>query len=171
MNDRTVTKREVAKLIVPHLSEASTDEFYLKRVSELAAGSTKTGDAFVRSTAGAKSLLKDELAKMGRVQIGEADNGKTINVRAGKDVALTLLGNATTGYQWKVVSTNRTFGYPTEKYIPNNPSGIGAGGASQFVWKTSSGILGKHKVVLEYVRPFDPAHPEKTFSVTINVVK
>src|SRR4051794_40163582 len=56
-------------------------------------------------------------ARASKVNITEADNGKTFTAKVGQLVVLTLTQNASTGHQWKVVSTNRTFGYPTEKHI------------------------------------------------------
>ena len=108
------------------------------------------------------------------VVVTEAAKGKTIKVKEGQDLTLALPGNPTTGYQWKVISTDRTFGYPTEKFSPGGP-GVGSGGTSQFVWKTKNGplsMVGKHQVTLEYARPFGARTPDtKTFSFTVDVVK
>lgn len=105
----------------------------------------------------------DALAKKSDVvDVGYADNGKTIVVEQGKELRLTLSENATTGYHWGVVETDRSFGYPspregTPKSATNGP--VGAGGTRAFVWKTDSPFLTPdstiHQVKLEYRRDFE----------------
>lgn len=107
------------------------------------------------------------------VQISGSDDGKTIVVPEGSDVVLSLPSNATTGYEWIVVRTDRTFGYPThEEYLPSSSGGLGTGGTQRFTWKTSGvlSVVGRHAVGLEYKRSFEQAPPLKTFSFTVDVV-
>ncbi|MBI4818496.1 MAG: protease inhibitor I42 family protein [Deltaproteobacteria bacterium] len=107
------------------------------------------------------------------VRIGEDDNGKTIDVTKGENVVVKLPANATTGYKWQVSSTDKTLGHPvSNEYIGPGSSGpVGGGGVAQLIWKTDGFLntVGKHKVELEYVRPFDAAHPAKKFTFTLNV--
>jgi len=107
------------------------------------------------------------------VKVTQADADKTITVKKGQSVILTLPSNATTGYSWKVTATDRTFGYPTEKYVRPSSSAVGAGGSQKFTWKTSSPLpmLGKHKVTLEYRRPWETSGPAaQTFTFTVDIV-
>lgn len=104
----------------------------------------------------------DALAKKSDVvDVGEADNGKTVVVEQGKDIRLTLSETASTGYRWGVVSTDRSFGYPTPtEGTPIAATGpVGAKGKRQFVWKTDSPFLTPgdevHEVKLENRRNFD----------------
>ena len=45
----------------------------------------------------------------------EKDDGKTVTVTEGQNLVVKLQSNPTTGYKWKVVSTDRTFGYPADE--------------------------------------------------------
>lgn len=123
----------------------------------MACGGSSDADG---STAGADT--EDELRRTGVVDITHDQHGKTITVEKGTSVRVRLKSNASTGYQWKVTSTNRTFGYPTPKdgtYKAPSNGPVGSSGVQEFVWKTSSPILEPgatvHKVELEYRRPFD----------------
>ncbi len=86
------------------------------------------------------------------------------------DVVLRLDSNPSTGFAWKVVATNRTFGYGTESYHPSMSGPVGSGGYQQFVWDTASGLrqIGRHTVELEYKR--DGQSAEDTFGFTVEVV-
>lgn len=109
------------------------------------------------------------------VQIGSAHDGKTVTVRRGQDLVLSLPSNATTGYKWMVVSTDRTFGYPAKNEYrgPGSSGPVGAGGTQKMTWKTNGflNVTGAHKVTLEYRRPWEPEGPAaKTFRFTVKVV-
>jgi inhibitor of cysteine peptidase len=106
------------------------------------------------------------------VSLTDLDNGKTVVVSEGKSVNVTLESNATTGYEWSVTSTDRTFGYPTERYVSPSSNAAGAPGKQKFTWKTKSplSMTGKHHVVLSYARSFEKnVKPAKTFKLTIDV--
>lgn len=107
------------------------------------------------------------------VKVTQADAGKTITVKKGQSVILTLPSNATTGYKWKVTRTDRSFGYPTEKYVAPSSSAVGAGGSQKFTWKTDAPfpLIGKHEVTLEYRRPWETTGPAaETFTFTVDIV-
>lgn len=113
------------------------------------------------------------------LEIGESGNGKTFTVAKGKDIKVGLPSNATTGYKWKVVSTSRTFGYPTPKdgkyEGPGAGGPVGGGGKQSFVWKTTGPLLNPsgtaHAVKLEYRRSFesDEIPAAKTFTFKIKI--
>ena len=102
------------------------------------------------------------------VKVTEKDNGKTITVEQGKLVALYLASNPSTGYRWTVTATDKTFGYPDERFFKSS-SAVGSGGQSRFVWKTESplSMLGKHSVTLEYGRSWEKK-PLKTFTFVVD---
>src|SRR4051812_41200130 len=60
----------------------------------------------------------------------EADAGKVVQVVEGQDFVLELGANASTGYQWKVTKTNRSFAYPyaSTYETPTGVHPIGFGG-------------------------------------------
>ena len=103
------------------------------------------------------------------VSIGDSDDGKTFAVKKGQDVVVSLAGNATTGYQWSVLSTDKSFGYPEEKYVASNPNMIGGGGTSTFTWHTNTPFaVGHHTVKLQYKRSWETkANEPFTFSVDV----
>lgn len=112
-----------------------------------------------------------EVAAASALQLDDGDNNGSFDVAAGSDVVLKLSANATTGYKWKVTSTDRSFGYPTEDYVVSGPA-TGSGGTSIFTWKTTGPfpLTGAHSVTLEYRRPWETTGPAaKTFKFTVNV--
>jgi predicted secreted protein len=102
--------------------------------------------------------------------ITEKGNGKTFNVTEGDDVVLTLPANLTTGYDWVVTSTDRSFGYPTKSFKVDS-SAIGSGGMRTFTWKTRApfSLVGSHRVELAYKRSWESGSA-KTFAFTVKVL-
>ena len=103
------------------------------------------------------------------VEIDDRHNGQTFDVVAGQDIVLRLPANPSTGYTWKVVSTNRTFGYPVSTSFAPASDAIGAGGVTTMTWVSKSvlSLVGTHQVNLEYRR--DTGEPERTFSFTVSI--
>lgn len=107
------------------------------------------------------------------VRLTEANDGATISLAAGKDVVVELQSNASTGYSWDVVATDRTFGYPaSEDFIAPESDAIGAPGRQRFVWRTGGGLpmTGTHQVRMEYRRAWAPNEPAaQSFSFTVKI--
>ncbi len=102
------------------------------------------------------------------VSFNESINGKTVKVKAGADFVLRLASNPTTGYSWKVVSTDRSFGYPKQTFEGRGGGRVGSGGTAVFTWDTKDPFdQGKHRVTLAYVR--GNGKPLKTVSFTVDV--
>lgn len=90
----------------------------------------------------------------------------------GPNFVLKLTSNASTGYAWKVVSTDRTFGYPVKSdYVGAPGAAIGGAGYQLLTWKTKTALsmVGSHTVKLDYVRSFGPATPAKTLTITVKI--
>jgi predicted secreted protein len=114
----------------------------------------------------------------------ESDEGTTVQVTEGDTFVLKLGANATTGYQWKVTKTDRSFAYPFKSdYLAHDASGpVGAGGTQVFKWSTdpvsdAAGTpviskVGKHQVVVEYRRPWESATAPaaKSYKITVDIV-
>lgn len=81
----------------------------------------------------------------------KADDGRTVTVGEGKDVVVELPSGA-----WKVVSTDKNFGYPTTTT---------GDGVERFTWKTRGplSLIGEHVVKME--RTGD------TFTFTVKIVR
>jgi predicted secreted protein len=106
------------------------------------------------------------------VRITGDDNGKTFDVKAGQDIVVTLSENATSGFQWVVTGTDRTFGYPAKNdYVRSAPGNVGSGGVRTMVWKTTGplSMVGSHSVEIAYVRPGNKTEREGTFKFTVNI--
>ena len=106
------------------------------------------------------------------VEIGDADDGKTFAVIVGQDIVVHLSANPTTGYRWRVTSTNRTFGYPVSDLFQVGGSAVGAGGTQTLTWKTTGplNLVGTHTVELAYARTAEET-PDKTFSFTVEIAE
>ncbi|MBK6695908.1 MAG: protease inhibitor I42 family protein [Myxococcales bacterium] len=126
-------------------------------------------------------LSQDELNRQSSVvEIDEDDNKKTISVEKGKAIKLRLASPGSGGYKWKVVSTDRSFGYPTPKDGEFESSGggrAGGGGTQVFTWDTDSRLLtpggANHAVKLEYRRPWedDSVAAAETFSFKVKITE
>jgi len=103
----------------------------------------------------------------------DADDGRTVSVTEGTDVVVRLQSNGSTGYQWAVASTDRTFGYPyAESYVDASTT-PGTAGAQRFVWRTKAGplsMIGAHTVTMEYRRSWETGVPPlDTFTFTVDI--
>ncbi|HVY49752.1 MAG TPA: protease inhibitor I42 family protein [Minicystis sp.] len=110
------------------------------------------------------------------VKIGEADDGKTVDVAKGDTVELTLPANPSTGYDWQVDQVDKTLGEPTRaRGEGHGPAGaVGAPTTVTFTWSLKSplDLAGDHAVVLAYRRPWEKDEPpERTFKLTLRVAR
>lgn len=148
--------------------------------------------ALALSTIGCSADASDDSASsandvtvkvMKEVIATESDADKTVQVTEGDDFVIKLAANVTTGFQWKVTDTDRSFAYPYAspyEVTPAPPHFVGGGGTQIFKWSTASasdaeGIvskLGKHELKLEYRHPWEPLTVPalKSFSITVEVV-
>jgi inhibitor of cysteine peptidase len=97
----------------------------------------------------------------------EADNGRTVEVRAGEAVSVTLPENATSGYRWTIDSLDPGIVEASEA-TPHYPSGsVGGGGTVTFSFKSAK--PGNGEVSLKYWRHFEgDASITKRFRVRLN---
>jgi len=105
--------------------------------------------------------------------IDETGDGQTFDVIEGELVVVRLPGNITTGYEWTVAETDRTFGYPIEEsYLTDQGAEqqIGGGGIFEKIWKTKGFLpmAGAHTVVLEYKRSWETEAID-SFTFTVNI--
>lgn len=102
----------------------------------------------------------------------EKQDGQTVSYVAGQSVIIALASNPTTGYDWAVTSTDKSFGYPTSKYVASSSSKVGSGGTTKLTWATKSPIgslVGKHTVELAYQRSWEKK-PTQVLHFTIEVL-
>jgi inhibitor of cysteine peptidase len=114
-----------------------------------------------------------EESELRSLSITEADDGKTVTVTEGVNLLVKLPANPSTGYKWEVVSTDRSFGYPSVTKFSPSSSGVGSGGVQRFTWKTKGALslVGEHTVKMEYKRSWEKNLPAtKTFTFTVDIV-
>jgi inhibitor of cysteine peptidase len=104
-----------------------------------------------------------------RVNLGLADNGKTLQLAPGAVVQITLDSNVTTGYSWKLAKLDTAAVEQTkQEYIAPKTERVGAGG--QEVWTFTARSAGRTPLRLEYIRPWEEkVAPAKVFEITLVV--
>jgi predicted secreted protein len=100
--------------------------------------------------------------------IGEKENGKSVDVAAGRSFTIALDSSPWTGFHWIVKTVDKSLGQPTQSTVPGDTTRPGAPGVQKFTWKTKSALVGSHAITLAYQKGSQA--PAKTFKVTINVV-
>ena len=105
----------------------------------------------------------------GVTRLTAKDNGKTITVKAGQRIEISLAGNPTTGFTWN--NATRGHGMKLLGEIAHKAGGraLGAPGMSTATFQAMK--LGKNEISLEYRRVFEKNPPIKTFKVTIAVAE
>lgn len=99
-------------------------------------------------------------------------NGKTLTVHIGQSLVLNLPPQPANGYQWVVMGTSRSFGYPQEaKQGPSNKVG-GAPRSETFTWAIDDSMQAgsTHEVTIGLKRPWE-AKAAETISFTVNVIR
>ena len=97
-------------------------------------------------------------------------DGRTINLRVGDGVKVTLEENPTTGYKWDFLSRPEPVCViVTDAYVANTSAGLmGAGGVHN--WEFRAVDKGTASVRLGYRRPWEKdAAPAQTFTLTLVV--
>jgi inhibitor of cysteine peptidase len=102
-------------------------------------------------------------------QLTEADAGRLVELRVGDKLVITLPGNPTTGFQWKVAAGDPAIVRPSGG--PEfEPAGRGMGSAGKLTLRFDAAGAGQTGLKLIYHRPFEKdTPPAKTFEVTVNV--
>lgn len=110
-------------------------------------------------------------AEAGKVHVmqslTEADNERTIDLRVGESVRLTLPENATTGYRWAIDRLDRDV--VEEAGSEAHPAGGAIGSAGNVTFDFTAKKAGSSEVALKYWRHFEgEGSIVKRFSVRIN---
>jgi inhibitor of cysteine peptidase len=83
----------------------------------------------------------------------EADNERTVELRVGEGVRLTLPENATTGYRWAIDRLDRDV--VEEAGSEAHPSGGAIGSAGQVTFDFTAKKAGSSEIALKYWRHFE----------------
>ena len=100
------------------------------------------------------------------VQLTEADNGSTVELKSGQILSITLEANPTTGYTWDVVEApdERIMRQVGEIDFKPESEAIGAGGVQIIRFEVVN--AGQTNLTLIYHRPWETdVEPLKTFAV------
>lgn len=122
--------------------------------------------------AGVKPAVKPAATHNAETVVGDADMGKTVNLRRGDTLTVRLEANATTGYGWRTKERKGdslvTVGKQPE-YVsdPAAPGVVGSGGHALFRFKAIK--RGTETLGFVYVRPIQPDKVAKQarFSVVV----
>ncbi len=109
--------------------------------------------------------------------LSESDDGKTITLKAGTDLVISLESNPSTGCSWSVPNVQgkavKQQGKSTYIGNPNPPNAkgqfkVGVGGVESFRFSTTA--AGTSTIEMGYGQPWNKSGPFKKFKVTIKVV-
>lgn len=104
------------------------------------------------------------------IEIGENDNGKTINCSTGQKIIITLDSNPSTGYSWYISGNSKTSNLEliSQDFKQKEAQKLGAGGKQLFTFKAIQ--KGEATLILEYKREWEKdTPPEKTFEVDFKI--
>jgi inhibitor of cysteine peptidase len=103
------------------------------------------------------------------ISVGEAENGKSVEINAGDTLKISLAGNPTTGYNWYVSSVDKQVltqvGDPT--FVASS-NAMGAGGIITLTFQAS--MAGQTSLQLQYMRAWETGvNPLYTYSLMVVV--
>ena len=134
-------------------------------LSELARVAALLGAILVLHVSGAVAA---ETGKADAMQsLTEADNGRTVDLRVGESVRLTLPENATTGYRWTVDHFDREVVDPAGSEPHYAGGAVGSAGNVTFDFTAKK--AGRGEVALKYWRHFEgEGSVVKRFRIRLN---
>lgn len=104
------------------------------------------------------------------VRVGPKANGRLLRLQTSDILVVSLPGNASTGFAWKVRSVDRSVLRPiSTKYVPR-PSGGKVGTGGTFVLRFRADQAGRTRLGLGYMQS-GSTNAAKTFSLRVLVVK
>lgn len=103
------------------------------------------------------------------VRVGYPADGKTITLKRGDKLVVSLGANATTGYSWRVDTLNRArVRLLGNRYVPTKPIEVGSGGTAILTFLAVR--RGRAPLELVYMQAGNPAaKPTKRFALTLVV--
>lgn len=103
------------------------------------------------------------------VTVTESDNGGSVQVGAGGQLAVELPGNPTTGYVWQVANNDESILLPTAYEFTPSSDAAGAGGVEKFTFHVMA--PGAVNLVLANSRPWETdTPPAETFTLAVDAV-
>jgi inhibitor of cysteine peptidase len=109
-----------------------------------------------------------------RLDLTEADSGKSFTVKAGATITVSIPGNPTTGYQWEAdlgeesAALLTAEGEPFYEAESTDETLVGSGGTYTFTFTAAA--AGQAELTLKYWRSFEPdVDPIDSFTATITI--
>lgn len=105
------------------------------------------------------------------VKLTEADDGKSVELKVGGALDISLAGNITTGYSWSAMAVDaKILALAAEpEYLPDHDALRRSGAGGAFVFHFKAAAPGKTTVKLGYRRPWEKTPPAKIFTVEVEV--
>jgi inhibitor of cysteine peptidase len=97
----------------------------------------------------------------------QADNGRTIELRIGDELVVSLEGNPTTGFDWELVAPVTPELAQIERTFTPQSTLIGAGGTVRYRFRAAA--PGTAALRLAYRRSFESVPPLRSFGVDLTV--
>lgn len=102
------------------------------------------------------------------IEIGESENGGTVEMQQGGALFVNLPGNPTTGYIWQITSKDDAYLKPLDYAFQPATDATGSGGVERFEFEAVAG--GEVKLEFAQSRPWETdAEPVATYSVTVKI--
>jgi len=103
------------------------------------------------------------------IELTEKDNGAVVKVQPGDQIKVTVPGNPTTGYTWKLAAISVDIlvpGFEPEYFRDSTLPGAGG----RFTFRFTARSQGYTKVILAYLRTWEKdVPPVKSFEMTVDV--
>ena len=103
-----------------------------------------------------------------QVKLDAGDDGSQVELQVGQKLVVSLEGNPTTGYTWEAADLDeKVLRQVGEAEFKADSGATGAGGTQTLRFEAVNS--GQTTLKLAYLRPWEDAAPEKTFSVQVVV--
>ena len=103
-------------------------------------------------------------------RVGPKANGSSIMIPLDTILVVSLPGNATTGYRWRVRLVNRDILKPLSvRYLPKKPLPGHVGGSGTYVLRFQATSYGMTRLRLVYTQAGTSTTPLKTFTLRVRV--
>ncbi len=97
----------------------------------------------------------------------EADNGRTLELKAGDVFSIALPENASTGYVWELLPSDPALVHLAGKTSMYPDTAVGSGGQVTFLIRAEK--AGQGKVAFALRRPWEDAAASSTMTIGVNV--
>lgn len=108
--------------------------------------------AWLSHATGAVSHAEAAETTVTMLSLSEADNGRTVDLRVGQEVRITLPENATTGYRWEIDEYDAECIEVVSTEPEYKSKSIGSGGEVEFTFRAK--VAGGGEIALKHWRRF-----------------